>query len=143
MNHLIVTIELLTLQSVQLTWVEPEDNNAHINITFCPSVNGTCEQTLIQMSVSTETITLSQLTPVTTYQVYIRAENDVGQGPEPAEPYLFDSANRGVLSVHLVLHSSLNVASTPFQYQCKKLSIPISMHVVLHSSINACNSPFQ
>ena len=146
MNHLIVIRELLTLQSVQLTWVEPEDNNARINsynITFCPSVNGTCEQTLIQMSVSTETVTLSQLAPVTTYQVYIHAENDVGQGPEPAEPYLFDSANRGVLSVHLVLHSSLNVASTPFQYQCKKLSIPISMHVVLHSSINACNSPFQ
>ena len=116
-NHAIVTRELLTLQSVQLTWVKPEDNNARINsynVTYCPSVKGTCEQSPIQMSVSTETVTLSQLTPVTTYQVYIRAENDVGQGPEPAEPYVFDSANHGVLSIRIRF---------PFWYQCMQSSI--------------------
>ena len=117
-NHAIVTRELLTLQSVQLTWVEPEDNNARINsynVTYCPSVKGTCEQLPIQMSVSTETVTLSQLTPVTTYQVYIRAENDVGQGPEPAEPYLFDSANQGMCCLSV------------------QFSVLVSMHAIFHS----------
>ena len=120
-NHTIVTTELLTLQSVSLTWVQPEDNNARINsynITFCPAVNGTCEQSPLQMSASTEMVTLSQLIPVTTYQVYIRAENDVGQGPEPAEPYAFGSANQGMCTCCLrmqvsTLHGLNAYSSTP------------------------------
>ena len=88
-NHTMVTRELLTLQSVRLTWVQPEDNNAHINsynITYCASVNYSCVQ-LTQTQTVLSTQIILQLIPVTTYQVYIRAENDVGQGPEPKEPY--------------------------------------------------------
>ena len=44
---------------------------------------------------STETVVLTQLIPAMTYTVYIRAENDAGQGPEPTEPYIFESTSEG------------------------------------------------
>ena len=44
---------------------------------------------------STETVILSQLIPAMTYTVYIRAENNAGQGPEPIEPYILESTNEG------------------------------------------------
>ena len=93
-----VTRELLTLQSVRLTWVQPEENNAHINsynITYCASVNYSCVQ-LTQTQTVLSTQIILQLIPVMTYQVYIRAENDVGQGPEPKEPYFLKSVTRGM-----------------------------------------------
>ena len=98
MNHTTVTRELLTLQSVRLTWTQPEENNARINsynITYCVSINSSCaQQTLMQTSL-TEMVILTQLIPAMTYTVYIRAENDVGQGPEPTEPYIFESTSEG------------------------------------------------
>lgn len=97
-NHTMVTRELLTLQSVRLTWMQPEDNNGHIssyNITYCILVNSTCgRQTSFQTLSFTEMVILSQLIPARTYQVYIQAENDVGQGPEPTQPFFFKSANQ-------------------------------------------------
>ena len=101
-NHTTVTRELLTLQSIRLTWAQPEDNNARINsynITYCVSINSSCVQQTSMQTSPTETVILTQLIPVRTYQVYIRAENDVGQGPEPMEPYFFESANEGISAV--------------------------------------------
>ena len=109
-NHTLVTRELLTLQSVRLTWLQPEDNHGHIisyNITYCLLVNNSCgQQTPIQTLSFTETAILSQLIPARTYQVYIRAENDVGQGPEPTQQFSFESANQGksICSVFIPLH---------------------------------------
>ena len=44
---------------------------------------------------STETVVLTQLIPAMTYTVYIRAENDAGQCPEPTEPYIVGSTSEG------------------------------------------------
>ena len=110
-NHHLVTRELLTLQSVQLTWVQPDDNNGHItsyNLTYCAVHNSFCMQhTTNQTFSSTEMAIFSHLTPLKTYRVYIRAINDVGQGPEPAEPYLFESVTQGIHFLVLVSISML------------------------------------
>ena len=101
-NHTTVTRELVTLESVRLTWAQPEDNNAPINsynVTYCVSINSSCVQQTSMETPSTETIILSQLIPAMTYTVYIRAENNAGQGPEPTEPYFFKSANEGISPV--------------------------------------------
>ena len=99
-NHSLVTRELLTLQSVRLIWLQPEDNNGHItsyNLTYCAMDNRFCMQQTSEQTFSTkEMVILLQLIPLRTYQVYIRAVNDVGQGPEPAEPYFFESATQGI-----------------------------------------------
>ena len=63
------------------------------------SINSSCVQQTSMQTSFTETVDLSQLIPVRTYQVYIRAENDAGQGPEPMEPYFFESANEGISAV--------------------------------------------
>ena len=98
MNHTTVIRELLTLQSVRLTWAQPEDNNARINsynITYCVSINSSCVQQTSMQTSSTETVVLTQLIPAMAYTVYIRAENDAGQCPEPTEPYIFGSTSEG------------------------------------------------
>ena len=109
-NHTLVTRELLTLQSVRLTWLQPEDNHGHINsynITYCILVNNSCgQQTQIQTLAFTETAILSHLIPARTYQVYIRAENDVGQGPEPTQYFLLESANQGKFCLHCFYSTS-------------------------------------
>ena len=101
-NHHLVTRELLTLESVRLTWVQPEDDNGCItsyNLTYCAVHNRFCMQHTTNQTFSTIEIAIClQLIPLRTYQVYIRAVNDVGQGPEPAEPYLFESATQGISS---------------------------------------------
>ena len=97
-NHTTVTRELLTLESVRLTWARPEDNNGPINsynITYCVSINSSCVQQTSMITSSTETAILTQLIPAMTYTVYIQAENNAGQGPEPTEPYIFESTNEG------------------------------------------------
>ena len=99
-NHNLVKRELLTLESVRLTWVQPDDNNGHItsyNLTYCAVHNSYCIQHTINQTFSTtEIATFSPLIPLRTYQVYIRAVNDVGQGPEPLEPYLLQSVTKGI-----------------------------------------------
>ena len=89
---------------MRLTWLQPEDNHGHINsynITYCILVNNSCgQQTQIQTLAFTETAILSHLIPARTYQVYIRAENDVGQGPEPTQYFLLESANQGKFYLH-------------------------------------------
>ena len=101
-NHSLVTRELLTLQSVRLTWVQPKDNNGHItsyNLTYCAMHNRFCmQQTRNQTFSTNEMAIFSWLIPLRTYQVYIRAVNDVGQGPEPAEPYFFESVTQGTFA---------------------------------------------
>ena len=54
------------------------------------------QQTQNQTFSNIEVVIFSWLIPLRTYQVYIRAVNDVGQGPEPAEPYFFQSATQGI-----------------------------------------------
>ena len=99
-NHNLVKRELLTLESVRLTWVQPDDNNGHItsyNLTYCAVHNRFCMQHTTNQTFSTIEIAIClQLIPLRTYQVYIRAVNDVGQGLEPAEPYLFESVTQGI-----------------------------------------------
>ena len=60
------------------------------------------QQATKQTFSTTEVVIFSWLIPLSTYQVYIRAVNDVGQGPEPAEPYLFESATQGICLLVLV-----------------------------------------
>ena len=62
---------------------------------------------------TTEIAIFSQLIPLRTYQVYIRAVNDVGQGPEPAEPYLFESVTQGIHFLVLVSLSNVVVNYLP------------------------------
>ena len=104
-NHSLVARELLTLQSVRLTWVQPKDNNGHItsyNLTYCAMHNSFCmQQTQKQTFSNIEMAIFSWLIPLRTYQVYIRAVNDVGQGPEPVEPYFFESATQGICLLFL------------------------------------------
>ena len=101
-NNTVVRM-LVSLTSVKLTWDQPEDNNAQItryNITYCTSnSNGSCvdqSPTTIPVLTTEPMAILGDLTPVRTYRVYIRAENDAGLGPQ-SQPYFFDSANEGML----------------------------------------------
>ena len=102
-NHTTVVRILVSLTSVRLTWVHPEENNAQItsyNITYCPSANnGLCVDqppTIIRVPTMQPTAVLIDLVPLRRYRVYIQAENEVGLGPQPVQPYFFDSADEGV-----------------------------------------------
>lgn len=102
-NHTTIVRTLVSLTSVLLTWFPPEENNPQItgyNITYCPSANnGLCEDqpsTTISVPAMQPTAVLVGLIPVRRYRVYIRAENDAGLGPQPAQPYFFDSTDEGM-----------------------------------------------
>jgi len=112
-NNTVVRM-LVSLTSVKLTWDQPEDNNAQItnyNITLCTSVsNDSCVDqtpTIITVPTMEPMAVLGDLTPVRTYRVYIRAENDAGLGPQ-SQPYFFDSANEGMLCP---------IPGSPFSFQ--------------------------
>ena len=98
-----VRSEILSLRRTRLTWVAPENNNAHITnywITYCfpiiDSTNDTCVgQTTI--SVGNPTVPMVEFTdisPQRKYRVTIQAENIAGRGPE-SQPYFFDSPTAG------------------------------------------------
>ena len=102
-NHTTVVRILVSLTSVRLTWNHPEENNTQItsyNITYCPSANNDLcvdqPPTIIHMPTMQPTAVLTDLVPLRRYRVYIQAENEVGLGPQPVQPYFFDSADEGV-----------------------------------------------
>ena len=103
-NHTTVVRTLVSLTSVRLTWVHPEGNNVQITsyyITYCPSAGiGLCADqppTIISVPAMQPTAVLVDLIPVRRYRVYIQAENGAGLGPQPVQPYFFDTADEGML----------------------------------------------
>ena len=102
-NHTTVVRTLVSLTSVRLTWIHPEENNVQItsyNIAYWPSANnGLCADqppTIISVHAMQPTAVLVDLIPVRRYRVYIQAENDAGLGPQPAQPYIFDTTDEGM-----------------------------------------------
>ena len=114
-NHTEVQSTIKSLREVELSWKEPEDNNAPITeyqLTYCEVLvnDSTCiDNEPVTTNGSVTSIKLTGLQPDSMYNVTIQAINAVGSSPSPPDPYMFPTATATDVTPYLssCIHTSI------------------------------------